>query len=487
MTGADAARSADKFLYIPLELIEIVRDERQRAKIVTSSLRESIAKRGVLQAIIVEELPEGAARPYRLIAGERRLTASIELGYAGIPARLLSDLTPSEAQLIELEENIKREDLPWQDLVRAIGKIHRLLGEPPLAATADAIGGSVPWISLMLTVESAIDEERIAASGSAREAYNLLVRRKQREDEDGLEALIGVLAGEPVAQPQPQPMEFVEGELMLPQTRETLTRDELTSGFTTPSARPVALAPALSKTILHESFLHWAPKYSGEKFNLIHCDFPYGVGLFSSNGVRTGDARSQMGRDGSEAYSDRPDDYFGLLDCLLTNLDRLLSVSGHVIFWYSEKHGAETRAEFAKRASSLVLQPFPLIWVKSDNAGIASDVRLGPRHVYETALMATRGRRPVVEVRADAYSAPTDKRWHVSAKPEPMLRHFFGMLVDGSTRLLDPTCGSGSAVRAAESLNARSALGLEIDETTCGNARMALRQARILRGKGASE
>jgi predicted RNA methylase len=96
--------------------------------------------------------------------------------------------------------------------------------------------------------------------------------------------------------------------------------------------------------------------------------------------------------------------------------------------------------------------------------------------------MATRGGRNVVQVVSDAYSCPTDKTYHVSTKPEPMLKHFFRMLVDENTRLLDPTCGGGSAIRAAESMNAQAVLGLEVDEQICGTARMALRKARTLRG-----
>jgi DNA modification methylase len=42
-----------------------------------------------------------------------------------------------------------------------------------------------------------------------------------------------------------------------------------------------------------------------------------------------------------------------------------------------------------------------------------------------------------------------------------MLEHFFRMLVDENTRLLDPTCGSGSALRAARSLGAKDYLGIE--------------------------
>jgi DNA modification methylase len=69
----------------------------------------------------------------------------------------------------------------------------------------------------------------------------------------------------------------------------------------------------------------------------------------------------------------------------------------------------------------------------------------------------------------------------MSEKPEPMLRHFFGMLVDENTVMLDPTCGSGSALRAAESLGAKYVLGLESNEEFADRAREALAQFRTLR------
>jgi DNA modification methylase len=62
-----------------------------------------------------------------------------------------------------------------------------------------------------------------------------------------------------------------------------------------------------------------------------------------------------------------------------------------------------------------------------------------------------------------------------------MLRYFFGMLVDENTVLLDPTCGSGSSLRAAESLGARSILGLERNPEFADLARDALKRARTLK------
>ena len=51
----------------------------------------------------------------------------------------------------------------------------------------------------------------------------------------------------------------------------------------------------------------------------------------------------------------------------------------------------------------------------------------------------------------------------MSEKPQSMLEHFFRMVVDDSTTMLDPTCGSGNSVAVAESLGANWATGLELN------------------------
>ena len=95
--------------------------------------------------------------------------------------------------------------------------------------------------------------------------------------------------------------------------------------------------------------------------------------------------------------------------------------------------------------------------------------------------IGSRGDRLIVRAVSNAYPSPTTKEIHQSEKPEPMLRHFFQMFVDENTRMLDPTCGSGTALRAAESLGAKHTIGLEINKEFVERSRAALRKARTLR------
>jgi ParB/RepB/Spo0J family partition protein len=454
---------SDDYARLPTGEIVVKRDERQRRIIKTDDLLPSIKERGVMNPIIV-------TRDKVLIAGERRLATSIELGLRDIPVRYADSLTETELAIVELEENIKRADLEWQELVDAVASIHKLYcqadKEWPLRETAASIGLTIGTVSMYLQVHNDLADTRIKEAGTVREAYNVLKRREHRSMGDALQELLETTAT------------VVKPDIPSPQTS---TSHNASSSEGT-SSGAVGEAPAKREPaplpILNLSFLDWVKTYEGPKFNLVHCDFPYGVNLF--------DGAQGKGAEEREGYSDTEDVYFTLLESFLLNLDKFMSVSAHLMFWYSAKHRDKTEKMFSELAPSLSFSTHPLIWLKSDNAGIAADYLHQPRHIYETCSFAYRHKRQLVRIAADAYSSPTDKRLHPSTKPEPMLRHFMSMLVDESTTMFDPTCGSGASLRAADSLGAKTVFGLEIDKEYADNANQALSNARKLRSASAS-
>jgi len=441
---------------LPIDSIIVLRDSRQRREIETKSLELSIARNGLIQPIVI-------TRDRVLKAGERRLTACRNLGMTVIPVVFFDDLDPIDARIIEIEENIKREDLQWRDQVRAISEIHSLYLQRDdgwtMTETAEAVSLSLSMVSQYLRVSQEMGDPRIQQASTVREAYGILTRRDQRAMGDALQELIDVTNEVAPLTESPNGLDIRDG----------------TAVDSPNSNRAGGTPPMEGEAILTANFLEWAPLYQGPKFNLIHCDFPYGVDLFAGSQGR--------GLEPTQGYQDTADIYWQLLECLCQNLPRLMSVSGHLMFWYSNRPEQQERtlALFRRLAPSLQFSRYPLVWFKSDNAGISSDSRREPRHVYETCLLASSGNRSIVEIRADLYPCPTDKKLHPSTKPESMLRHFMTMLVDANTSLLDPTCGSGAALRAAESLGARSVLGLELEDKFAEPARQALRSSRQLR------
>lgn len=410
------------FQSIPLSSISKGTRQRRQLREV-EVLAESISRLGLINPITV-------SKDRILVAGERRLEACRSLGWSDIPIQFAEQIDEIELKKIELEENIKRLDLPWQDQVLATEELHNLMkAENPswtTTDTAEKIGISQPKVVSNLAIaREMVHNPRVVKAQKISIAKGLTQRAEARRKDTELQSVTGV--------------------------------------------RPQEAAPS----ILHADFSQWAESYQGPRFNLIHCDFPFGVDLQKSG---------QMSAQARGVYEDRADVYWKLLKTLYENWERLVEPAAHLLFWFSMKYYSRT-LEILENSIGAQVSRFPLFWLKSDGAGILPDPQRGPRQVYETAFFGHTGDRKIIGAVANAFAAPTgrDSRIHVSEKPIPVLHHFFKMLVDENTTLLDPTCGSGTALRCAESLGAKRVLGLERDKASFEDASRALAQARALR------
>lgn len=450
----------DQYLRIALEKIN-VRPDRQRRTIDVSDLIPSIRLRGVVHPIIVEKTTNDP-NSFILIAGERRITASRELDLPDIPARLASDLSDTERQILELEENVKRKDLTWQEEVLAVQRIHKLYSDIDpnwtQSQTADSIGLSHPTMSIYLQVGEEVTKQNknVLAAGGLRAAYNMIARRTDRAVADAMNDFLSEPEVEDVTS-----------------SRNNGNNSIIINDNNTKSNPTQVIQPHI-ESILNQSFHDFAQTYSGSPFNFLHCDFPYGINH---------DKSDQGNSDKWGGYEDSEDVYWALCQTLCTNLDRLIAPSAHILFWLSSdiERQAATLRFFAARAPALEFRKVPLIWLKTDNKGILPNPSRGPRQIYESALFASRGDRLIIRAVSNAYGSPSTKEIHQSEKPEPMLRHFFSMFVDENSRVLDPTCGSGTSLRAAESLGAKEVIGLEINPEHVEGARIALKRSRVLR------
>ena len=127
-------------------------------------LSESIKAQGVIQPIVVRELPD---RTFEIIAGERRWRASQKAGLAEIPVvvREVDDRTVIAMALIE---NIQREDLNPLEEAQAL---QRLIDEFDLthAAAAEAVGRSRAAVSNLLRLLELPAEIRVLVQTGALE------------------------------------------------------------------------------------------------------------------------------------------------------------------------------------------------------------------------------------------------------------------------------------------------------------------------------
>lgn len=152
--------------------IEVRKQVRTKFKNI-ESLAKSIQEDGLQQPIIVKQLDQFR---YLLIAGERRLRAVRDvLGLDTIAARVADRVEDEQrVRIIQLTENVQREDLEPLDLAREIATLKEAYGWTN-RAIAERLAVHESWISKKLSLLDAPEEvrARIAAGElSETEYYN---------------------------------------------------------------------------------------------------------------------------------------------------------------------------------------------------------------------------------------------------------------------------------------------------------------------------
>lgn len=389
------------FSTTPLSAITILPD-RQRKSVdekKDAELRDSISRLGLIHPIVLD-------RELVLVAGFRRASACRELGWTSIPFQYLDELDEFTKEDIEFEENVRRQDLSWQEQHNVLISFHERRKKLDPTWTAGKTAGAAGVVPSNLTEHAIVERHKNNPKVAEAESFNKAYREAKRLDE---------------------------------RARADAWTNVHNSETETHTSGPI-----------QADFHLWSREYAGPKFNLIHCDFPYGINSQDSGANPSG-------------YDDRPEVYYELLKTLTLELERFCAPSAHMIFWCSANiEIASNTFQLLKLLDGFVFDEVPLIWVKSDGKGIAPDPQRRFRRVYEQAFFGWRGDRRHSALKDNAFLAPSSDE-HPHTKPTNVLQHFFAGLVDANTRLLDPTCGSGSALRAAISCGAESSnvLGLE--------------------------
>ncbi len=140
------------FTSILIDSIVVNRTERQRKELTNVPvLADSIKRVGLIHPVVIRRDDNS------LVAGERRLEACRSLGHTHINAQFLDELDQLTAHAVELEENIKREALPWQDECKAVAEYHALR-----AAQEDEWSQSKTGSALVMSQEVVSEKIKVA-------------------------------------------------------------------------------------------------------------------------------------------------------------------------------------------------------------------------------------------------------------------------------------------------------------------------------------
>lgn len=145
-------------------------------------LADSIREFGVIQPIIVRKL-NGEER-YEIIAGERRLRASRQIGLTSIPAIINTNIDDTSSLAMALIENIHRENLSpieqahtYKQLLDEFNITHEDLSKR-VGKSRATITNSIRILNLPVSVQKLIDEGKVT-TGHAK----VLVSLKKTEDQ----------------------------------------------------------------------------------------------------------------------------------------------------------------------------------------------------------------------------------------------------------------------------------------------------------------
>ncbi len=163
----------------------IVPADRQREDLGTTDELEELAA-SIFNPAIGFLNPVTLDRSYTLVAGMRRLAAHVLKGKKEIEYRFCEAETDYQKEIVELEENIRRKQLSWQEESKAVARIHAMKKkEDPLwdgHKTAALIGKSRRSVVGSVELAKVLEKEPagdVAAAKTLRGAMDRHKRQKQ--------------------------------------------------------------------------------------------------------------------------------------------------------------------------------------------------------------------------------------------------------------------------------------------------------------------
>jgi ParB-like chromosome segregation protein Spo0J/DNA modification methylase len=421
-------------LILPIADLTISPD-RQRREFDPEALEElgtSIQKLGLLHPIVVRESGEGK---YRLVAGERRLRAITQIydlweetircngeqvPFRHVPCLSLGDLTPLDAEEAELDENLRRKDLTWQEHAAALKRLHALrtaqaderldsgvVEKHSVTKLATEVlgrsdGAFRDAIRKELIVADHLDNPEVAKATTVAEAFKVLKQQEQRTKNEALAKEVGA---------------------------------SMDSNF---------------HTILQGDSLYHL-RGIAQSFDVICSDPPYGM-----NAHQFGDAAGRMsaGSGITHNYDDTYENWQKLMTAMIPLLFDVAKPQAHMYLFCDFDRFHELKA-MCQAAGWYVFRT-PLVYFKTGGGRVPLP-EMGPRRCYELVLYAVKGKKPVTHIYPDVIQAGADSQEsHGAQKSVAVFQNLLQRSCNPGDLVLDPCAGTGTVALAAHNLKCRA-------------------------------
>lgn len=400
----------------------IIPPDRQRQEFNADKIAElshSLENQGLLHAPVMRE----EAGKLILVAGESRLKAIELLWFTGgtlrynnevipkgrIPYVTLGQLTPLEAEEAELEENLKRADLTWQEQSAAHQRLHNLRVKQ---ATAEGRIHTVADTSL---------EVRGRSDG----AYQNQTRKE-------------LIVAQHLSNPEVAKAKSTEEAFKILKRQEAAVAN-------------VALAKEVGKTyssslhkLLNINCLTWMAEQPGEQFDCILTDPPYGMGAqdFGDGGGKLSNSEHH--------YDDSFESWVELMQVWCPESFRMAKKQCHAYVFCDQANFPKLK-EMMEAAGWYVFRT--MLIAHKPNSGRVPLPTMGPRRQYETILYAIKGQKNVNSIASDVISTTADANLtHGAQKPVALYTDLLKRSTRPGDAVADFFGGSGTMLAAAQEL-----------------------------------
>ncbi len=445
-------------------------DRTLRTLVPTSSIVEGDRVRsdyGNLQELADSISSEGLIHPpvidlsYRLIAGGRRFRAMRDiLKLTEIEVNFFELADDATLRRLEAEENVRRKEMTWQELVRSVKLVHQhqaiskaSKGEAwTQGMTGKLLNRSQAHVSYALQIATLIDsnDDAITKCASLTDAIKLLIKRAE---DTAMAQLARSTLGTPAPSAKP--------------TTVDILADSPTDIFAAPSGpvvglaarpdavelpqdatQPAAITVPLSSMCICANAIDWMSAQPPASFDHIITDPPYGIDMDNiqqaGGGMDISSTRAEHDVTSNES----------LLQSFFAPAYRLLRDRSFLILWCDQSQWS--LLDESATLAGFAVQRWPLLWIKTYPCqNMAAQYNFTKN--YEIAMVCRKGPATLVSPQSSSFwqggiGTEKDQLGHPFTKPANLWKWLYGAVAIRGQRVLDPFAGSGSSTCAALSV-----------------------------------
>jgi len=465
--GAGTIPIADLFIGKRLRAVT-----KETLDYINKELVPSIGEHGLIHPITVSWSEE--QQKFELIAGWSRVQAFKILGIADIPYALREAMNEEQLLKLEMEENLRRNEMRWQDKVIGVYRVHMFEKQRAaarhsnwtMAATGKILGMTHGLVSYILPVAEAVmaGDVEVLACEHYTVAQKLLLARKEKELVQALHDRSKLAGAKPIVMEKTTNA----GALRKP-TAAQRTIAEATSGVLggadldfdiLPSGAKLANVQAkqaiattlaqsvidMSKKVINADCVDWMKAQAPDQFDLIYTDPPFAIEMDMLKKVQNIDVVVE---------SHDVEENLQLLERFMPEAFRVLKPGSYMFLWYDIVH-QEKMTAWGTRAGFKVVN-WPLLWLKP--AGEAKNEAAYTNHTKacEYIMVLKKGEctlRSAFPVNWWVASVKGERSAQLNPFPKPfsISKEIIEHTIVPGMKMLDCFAGGGSITRAAINL-----------------------------------